>query len=182
MNTLTQINRFKITVMIKMQKFKSTALIMALALTAGLVAVSPVMAQDLNAKPVLTSVVAGDVYQGFGDIDALDTSADPMHSRGIVYETAADAQVSAPAAGQVDYAGPVANLGDVVIINLGNNYRVVLTGLSRLSVKTGQHVTSHSHVGTMPDSNDAHLYMELRDGEEPVNPMSAPATTLIAMR
>lgn len=166
-----------------MQKFTSSSLIVAaLVLGAGLSMFKPVMAQDLIAKPVLTAVVAGDVYQGFGDIDALDTSDAPIHSRGVVYETAADAHVSSPAAGQVDYAGPVANLGDVVIINLGNNYRVVLTGMSHLSVKTGQHVTSHSHVGTMPDSDAAHLYMELRDGEEPVNPMTAPATTLIAMR
>ena len=166
-----------------MQKFTSSSLIVAaLVLGAGLSMFKPLMAQDLMTRPILASVVKGDVYQGFGDIDALDTSAEPSHSRGIVYKTVADATVSAPAAGQVDYAGPVANLGDVVIINLGNNYRVVLTGMSHLSVKTGQHVTSHSHVGTMPDSDAAHLYMELRDGEEPVNPMSAPATTLIAMR
>ncbi|ESQ75487.1 murein hydrolase activator EnvC [Asticcacaulis sp. AC402] len=120
----------------------------------------------------LAPVVQGEVWQGYGEATPLFTVGGPVGSRGIIYRTAAGADVTAPASGTVDYAGPVENLGQVVVLNIGGDRRVVLTGLSDLRVVTGDRIAQGGRLGGMAHTgNDAaFLYMELRCGEEPVNP------------
>ncbi|ESQ77302.1 murein hydrolase activator EnvC [Asticcacaulis sp. AC402] len=93
-------------------------------------------------------------------------------SRGVYYAAQPGSQVTAPAEGEVEYAGPLASYGQVVILGIGNNYHVVLTGLGRIYVDKGQTVGRGEPVGRMPNLSDKKtlLYMELRRGEDPVNP------------
>lgn len=120
----------------------------------------------------LAPVVQGEVWQGYGESNSLFSAGEPVGSRGIVYRTAANAVVTAPISGDVEYAGPVDNLGQVVILNIGGDRRIVLTGLSGLRVRTGDRIAQGGRLGaTAPVHGEAaFLYMELRCGEEPVNP------------
>ncbi|ESQ87066.1 hypothetical protein ABAC460_21085 [Asticcacaulis sp. AC460] len=122
--------------------------------------------------PRLAPVVQGEVWQAYGESNPLFTAGEPVGSRGIVYRTAANAVVTAPISGDVEYAGPVENLGQVVILNIGGDRRVVLTGMSGLRVRTGDRIAQGGRLGaTAPAHGEAaFLYMELRCGEEPVNP------------
>ncbi|WP_443748360.1 murein hydrolase activator EnvC family protein [Asticcacaulis solisilvae] len=150
-------------------------------LVTGLLMTLPVHAQTTCAGAALSPAVEGHVVVGFGETNPADSTGAGLHSRGIVYATAGRASVTAPADGKVEFAGRVPNLGQVVILDIGDNYRVVLTGLDRLSVRTGQRVEAEDYLGAMPGigHQTAHLYVELRCGEEPVNPVQ---TLTVAMR
>ncbi len=117
----------------------------------------------------LDQPVVGDVVRTFGQMDGPGPS-----NRGMSYAALPGSQVTAPAEGEVEYAGPVDSYGQVVILNIGNNYRLVVTGIGRLYVDRGKTVARHEPLGRMPNLSDkkALLYMELRKGDEPVNPAS----------
>ena len=106
--------------------------------------------------------VVGDKTQDFGQDNA----------RGISYAADPGGQVTAPAEGEVEFAGPVDSYGQVVILSVGHDLHVVLTGLGRIYVDKGQTVGLHEPLGRMPNLSDRKttLYMELRRGDQPVNP------------
>ncbi len=115
----------------------------------------------------LVQPVIGDKVRSFGQRDAEGPA-----SRGVSFSTLPGSQVTAPAEGEVEYAGPVDSYGQVVIINIGHNYHVVITGIGRVYVEKGRTVGRHEPIGRMPNLSDKKttLYMELRRGEDPVNP------------
>ncbi len=96
-------------------------------------------------------------------------------SRGISFAAEPGSQVTSPAEGEVEFVGPIPSYGQVVILNVGNNYRVVLTGIGQVYVDKGQTVGRHEPLGRMPNLSEKKvtLYMELRRGEDPVSPASA---------
>ncbi len=171
---------------VNMSKFAFTPPLRSFVMAIAVAAAGCFLAQPVAAQPLLTSAetcgaatlvpaAEGEVLTRFGEPNPADTGAVPLSSRGTILLTASGAPVSAPAHGRVEFAGPVANLGQVVILNIGADYRVVLTGLDRVTVHTGQRVSANDAIGAMPatDRHGAHLYMELRCGEEPVNPNGA---------
>lgn len=103
-------------------------------------------------------------------------------SQGISVVTRAEAQVVAPADGWVLYKGPYLNYGQIVILNTGQNYTVLLAGLETVSVDIGQFVQMGMPVGTMGSrtigrsvttnagATQPTLYIELRQNNEPVDP------------
>ncbi len=95
--------------------------------------------------------------------------------RGVSFAAQPGSQVTAPAEGEVEFVGPIDSFGQVVILNVGNNYRVVLTGIGRIFVDKGQTVGRHEPLGRMPNLSDKKvtLYMELRRGDDPVNPATS---------
>jgi len=110
----------------------------------------------------LQAPVVGDKTQDFGQDNA----------RGISYAADPGGQVTAPAEGEVEFVGPVDSYGQVVILNVGHELHVVLTGMERVYVDKGQTVGRHEPLGRMPNLSDhkTTLYMELRHGDQPVNP------------
>ena len=110
----------------------------------------------------LQAPVVGDRTQDFGQDNA----------RGISYAADPGGQVTAPAEGEVEFAGPVDSYGQVVILSVGHDLHVVLTGLGRIYVDKGQTVGLHEPLGRMPNLSDhkTTLYMELRRGDQPINP------------
>lgn len=76
--------------------------------------------------------------------------------------------IQAPAAGRVLYAGPLKEWGEVVILDLGPGWRVVLAGMDRLDVEVGQRVAAGQTMGRTGD--EAEAYFELRRGERPIDP------------
>ncbi len=105
--------------------------------------------------------VVGDKVSDFGN-----------GQRGVTYAAQPGAQVTAPAEGEVEFVGPVDSYGQVVILNVGHDFRVVLTGIGRVYVEKGQTVGRHEPLGRMPNLSDrkVNLYMELRRADVPVSP------------
>ncbi len=122
----------------------------------------------------LDAPVVGDKVSDFGQ-NSKDGPGKGLATRGITFAAAPGSQVVAPAEGEVEYAGPIESYGWVVILNVGRNYRVVLTGMDKVYVEKGRTVARREPLGRMPNLSDKKttLYMELRRGEDPVNPASS---------
>lgn len=88
---------------------------------------------------------------------------------GITYQAAANSAVSAPCAGQIDFAGPFRSFGNMVILDCGRHYRFVLSGLDQLSVSTGQSIAGHASLGAM-GAQGGPLFVQLRSGSRVVDP------------
>jgi murein hydrolase activator len=98
-------------------------------------------------------------------------------AQGVVIETRHAAQVTSPSDGWVLYAAEFRSFGQVLIINGGGGYNVVLTGLSQIDVQIGQFVLGGEPVGTMSaapkgkvQGNAPVLYVEFRKEGRPVDP------------
>jgi len=101
---------------------------------------------------------------------------------GDMVATQSGAIVTAPADGNVLYAGPFRSYGQLLILNAGDGYHVVLAGMSRISVATGQSVLAGEPVGAMAEARVAstsatktmdatpELYVEFRKDGKPVDP------------
>jgi septal ring factor EnvC (AmiA/AmiB activator) len=90
--------------------------------------------------------------------------------KGMTFAGRAQGQVLAPYAGRVEFSGPFKNYDNVVILNVGDGYFVLLTGLNALFVDAGDTVRRGEPVGDMPARSNAELYIELRRNGSPVNP------------
>lgn len=121
----------------------------------------------------LQQPVVGDKVSDFGQVLG-SQSEGGRPERGVRFSVQPGAQVTAPIEGEVEFAGPVESYGQVVILNAGNNYHVVLTGIGRVFVDKGQTLRRHEPIGRMPNLSERKvtLYMELRHGETPVNPLT----------
>ena len=86
----------------------------------------------------------GAVVRGFGDDDGYGGTA-----KGLSIETRADAQVIAPNGGWAVYAGEFRGYGQLLIIDGGDGYHVLLAGMSRIDVSLGQFVLAGEPVGRM---------------------------------
>jgi len=99
-------------------------------------------------------------------------------SKGIVIETRQAAQVTSPCDGWIVYAGEFRSYGQLLIINAGGGYHVLLAGLSQIDVQPGQFVLAAEPVGTMSGaaaaqgktSNAPVLYVEFRKDGRPIDP------------
>jgi len=112
----------------------------------------------------------------FGDPDGMGGS-----EKGVSIATRAGAQVTAPADGWVVYAGPFRSYGQLLILNVGGGYHVLLAGMDRISVDLGQFVLTGEPVAAMGNgsqiaavlatgSSQPVLYVELRKDGTPVDP------------
>ena len=72
-----------------------------------------------------------------------------------VIETRSAAQVTSPCDGWVVYAGEFRSYGQLLIINAGDGYHVLLAGLSQIDVQPGQFVLAAEPVGTMMGTSTA---------------------------
>jgi septal ring factor EnvC (AmiA/AmiB activator) len=93
-------------------------------------------------------------------------------ANGLSYMAPRGARVSSPAAGVVQYVGPVKGWGVILIFRLTGGYHLVLAGLDQASVAVGQSVAPGQPVGWMPDArqSSSELYLEVRERGAPVNP------------
>ena len=101
---------------------------------------------------------------------------------GDMVATQSTAIVTAPSDGSVLYAGPFRSYGQLLILNAGDGYHVVLAGMSRISVAPGQSVLAGEPVGAMGEARVAsvsaqspgnaapELYVEFRKDGKPVDP------------
>jgi septal ring factor EnvC (AmiA/AmiB activator) len=102
------------------------------------------------------------------------------NSKGIVIETRWSGQVTSPCDGWIVYAGEFRSYGQLLIINAGGGYHVLMAGLSQIDAQPGQFVLAAEPVGTMsgaqkqaPESAQSGgpvLYVEFRKDGEPIDP------------
>jgi septal ring factor EnvC (AmiA/AmiB activator) len=101
--------------------------------------------------------------------------------KGVSIATRTGAQVTAPADGWVVYAGPFRSYGQLLILDAGGGYHVLLAGMERISVDLGQFVLAGEPVAVMGNgsqiaailatgSSQPVLYVEFRKDGNPVDP------------
>lgn len=79
-----------------------------------------------------------------------DKTQNDSRSKGIVLETRHGAQVTAPSDGTVVYAGEFRSFGQLLIVNAGDGYHILLAGLSQIEVQLGEFVLAGQPIGVMP--------------------------------
>ena len=104
-------------------------------------------------------------------------------SKGLSIATRKSAQITAPSDGLVVYAGQFRSYGKMLIIDVGENYHMLIAGMEKIQVTTGQFVIAGEPVGQMTQKNvktaslfasstttKPILYVEFRRKGVPVNP------------
>jgi septal ring factor EnvC (AmiA/AmiB activator) len=97
-----------------------------------------------SAKKLLPMPVSGIKVRDYGAPDGLGGS-----EKGISLATRPGAQVTSPCDGWVVYAGPFRSYGQLLILNTGGGYHVLLAGMERISVDLGQFVLTGEPVAAM---------------------------------
>jgi septal ring factor EnvC (AmiA/AmiB activator) len=126
------------------------------------------------AKGSLRLPAQGKRIKRFGDADATGGTL-----KGISLQTRGAARITAPADGWVVYAGEFRSYGQLLIINAGGGYHVLLAGMSRIDVSLGQFVLAGEPIAVMgnsatPSQGDDNsrpvLYVEFRKDGRPIDP------------
>lgn len=127
-----------------------------------------------RAKGLLPLPARGRRIISFGDKTQVGTA------KGAFIETRHEAQVVSMADGWVVYAGEFRSFGQLLIINAGDGYHVLLAGMSQIDVQLGQFVLAGEPVGVMGaapklaatkvQETSPLLYVEIRKGDEAINP------------
>lgn len=101
--------------------------------------------------------------------------------KGISLATRAGAQVTTPCDGWVVYSGPFRSYGQLLILNAGGGYHVLIAGMERISVSIGQFVLTGEPVAAMgktsqvasilaTNASQPVLYIEFRKDGTPIDP------------
>ena len=122
--------------------------------------------------------VQGDKLKQFGEDNGLGGTSD-----GLAIAASADSTVISPVDGRVEFAGPFRSYGQLLILNVGEGYLVLLAGMNQISAEIGQSIRAGEPLGQMgkgpssvaligSETNNAQpvLYIEFRKNNEPVDP------------
>jgi len=112
----------------------------------------------------------------FGAADGLGGT-----QKGLTIATHAGAQITSPCDGWVVYAGAFRSYGQLLILNAGGGYHVLLAGMERISVDLGQFVLAGEPVAVMGSGSQVSaaaatrskqpvLYVEFRKDGTPIDP------------
>jgi septal ring factor EnvC (AmiA/AmiB activator) len=129
-----------------------------------------------STKGMLAYPVNGTKIREFGGSDGLGGI-----NKGIYLSTRPGAQVTTPCDGWVLYAGPFRSYGQLLILNAGGGYYVLIAGMERISVTIGQFVQTGEPVATMGSTSQVAsilatnatqpvLYVEFRKDGTPIDP------------
>lgn len=99
-------------------------------------------------RGLLPLPVNGTLRQAFNSPDSAGGTL-----KGATYATRPGATVSAPCDGWVAFAGPFRSYGQLLIINAGGGYYLLLAGMERINVGLGQFVLAGEPVATMGDGS-----------------------------
>ncbi|MBB4065462.1 murein hydrolase activator EnvC family protein [Gellertiella hungarica] len=129
---------------------------------------------DLKGQLVLP--VNGETLRRFGDDDGTGHGA-----KGITVATAPGALVTAPADAHVVFAGQFRSYGQMIILNTGDGYHLVLTGMDAIKTAQGKFVFAGEPLAVMGEKRVASaaalaletdrptLYIEFRKDGKPVD-------------
>lgn len=116
-----------------------------------------------DTRGLLPRPVNGAEVKGFGEDDGLGGT-----TAGIQIATRGGAGVSSPSDGWVVYAGPFRSYGQLLIINAGGGYHVLLAGMERINVELGQFVLAGEPVGVMGNRQLASAGAEGMGAQQPL--------------
>ena len=74
------------------------------------------------------------------------------NSKGLYIATRKLAQVTAPADGEIEFAGEFRSYGQLLILNAGEGYHVLLAGLGRITAEAGQGLRAGEPIGSMGEA------------------------------
>ena len=128
-----------------------------------------------SAKRLLPMPVNGARIRSFGGSDGSGGQ-----EKGISISTRPGAQVTTPCDGWVVYSGPFRSYGQLLILNAGGGYHVLIAGMERISVNIGQFVLTGEPIATMGTtsqvasilaaaSSQPVLYIEFRKDGAPID-------------
>jgi septal ring factor EnvC (AmiA/AmiB activator) len=129
-----------------------------------------------SAKGLLALPVNGVKLRNFGGSDGVGGL-----EKGISLATRVGAQVTTPCDGWVVYSGPFRSYGQLLILNAGGGYHVLIAGMERISVNIGQFVLTGEPVAVMgstsrvasaiaTNASQPVLYIEFRKDGTPIDP------------
>ena len=129
-----------------------------------------------SAKGLLPMPVNGTKIRDFGGSDGSGGA-----QKGISLATRPGSQVTTPCDGWVVYSGPFRSYGQLLILNAGGGYHVLIAGMERISVNIGQFVLTGEPVAVMGSTSQVAsilatnasqpvLYVEFRKDGTPVDP------------
>jgi len=126
-----------------------------------------------NSQGLLPLPVQGKIFIRFGQSDQ-----NGAPSKGIHLETREDAQVISPCDGVILYAGPFRSYGQLLIINPGGGYHVVIAGMDRIDAQQGQYVLAGEPIAAMGaethtgerSAQRPTLYVEFRRDQQSIDP------------
>lgn len=121
------------------------------------------LAAAAGTPPPYRLPVLGRLVGGMGEL-----SDSGVRARGLTLAARRGAQVVAPAAGRIAYAGAFRSFGRILIIEHEDGWTTLVTGLGRLSVKAGDELIQGSPIGTA-NGGDARITVELRRNGKPVD-------------
>ncbi len=130
-----------------------------------------------DARGRLAFPAQGAIIKRFGDDDGLGGTV-----QGAVIATRGQAQVTAPADGHVEFAGLFRSYGQVLILNPGGGYHILLAGMGTITASTGEFLRAGEPIGQMgngpssvtllgdviEDSRPV-LYIEFRNNTEAID-------------
>ena len=140
-----------------------------IAVRDGIIASDSRVTVDSDAVAALLPVL-GRLVAGFGEVDT-EPGAGAGPSRGITIAAQPGAQVVAPAAGRVAFAGAYRGFGDIVILDHAGGWVSVVTGLGNLDARVGDELVGGAPLGVVGPGK-GELSLELRHDGAPVNPLS----------
>lgn len=97
-----------------------------------------------EAKAMLAMPVSGNLIKAFGTPDGLGGA-----EKGLSLTTRPASAVASPSDGWVSFAGPFRSYGQLLIINAGGGYYILLAGMDHINVRVGQFVLRGEPVATM---------------------------------
>ncbi len=129
-----------------------------------------------EARGLLPMPVNGSTLRRFGAPDGFGGT-----TKGMSIATRNGAVVSAPSDGWVAFAGPFRSFGQLLIINAGGGYYILLAGMERITVALGQFVLAGEPVAAMGETatplstafagtNGPVLYVEFRKDGGSIDP------------
>lgn len=120
-------------------------------------------ARRSDRRPPYRLPVMGEVVEGLGEV-----SDAGVRSRGLTIATQPRAQVIAPTAGRVSYAGEFRGYGNIVIIDHSGGWTTLITSLGELDVEVGDVVRQGAPIGRA-EAERPTITIELRRQGRPVD-------------
>ena len=129
-----------------------------------------------QSKGTLQLPVSGRIVDDYGSIDELG-----QINQGLTISSTGESQVVTPFDGTIVFAGPFLEHEQLLLIEAGEGYHILLSGMARIYGQVGDRLLSGEPVGVMGKSDGLRgsrlennrnlLYLEFRKDGEPINPL-----------
>ena len=126
----------------------------------------PTIGAPYGKRPASGMPVAGNVIAPFGK-----SGGPGQPAEGLSLRTTPGSFVVAPRSGRVVFSGKFRGLGELLILEYGNEHHLLLAGMDRIDVKNGTSVMAGEPIGIMNQLKNSKptLYVELRHNGKPIN-------------